>query len=102
VIPAAESGTTMTVYVSGATAVFDDFASLLNSKLPPFIAVIIALGFVLLLVAFRGFGVPAAAAVMNLLSAGHRSASWSRSSSGAGGRPALGEALGDTPWRDQR
>jgi RND superfamily putative drug exporter len=63
VIPAAESGTTMTVYVSGATAVFDDFASLLNSKLPLFIAVIIALGFVLLLVAFRGFGVPAAAAV---------------------------------------
>jgi RND superfamily putative drug exporter len=60
----------MTVYVSGATATFDDFASLLNSKLPLFITVIIALGFVLLLVAFRGFGVPATAAVMNLLSAG--------------------------------
>jgi RND superfamily putative drug exporter len=70
VIPAAESGTTMTVYVSGATAVFDDFASLLNSKLPLFIAVIIVLGLLLLLVAFRGFGVPVTTAVMNLLSAG--------------------------------
>jgi RND superfamily putative drug exporter len=70
VIPAAESRTTMTVYVAGATATFDDFASLLNSKLPLFITVIIALGLVLLLVAFRGFGVPATAAVMNLLSAG--------------------------------
>jgi len=70
VIPAAESRTTMTVYVSGATATFDDFASLLNSKLPLFITVIIALGLVLLLVAFRGLGVPATAAVMNLLSAG--------------------------------
>jgi RND superfamily putative drug exporter len=70
VIPAVESGTTMTVYVSGATAVFDDFASLLSSKLPLFIVVIIVLGLALLLLAFRGFGVPATTAVMNLLSAG--------------------------------
>ena len=70
VIPAAKSGTSMTVYVSGATAIFYDFANVLDNKLPLFIGVIIGLGFLLLLVAFRSIGVPAMAAVMNLLGAG--------------------------------
>jgi RND superfamily putative drug exporter len=70
VIPAAKSGTSMTVYVTGATAIFYDFAHVLDSKLPAFIGVIIALGFLLLLLAFRSIGVPAMAAVMNLLGAG--------------------------------
>jgi putative drug exporter of the RND superfamily len=70
VIPAARAGTSMTVYVTGATAIFYDFAHVLDAKLPAFIGVIIGLGFLLLLLAFRSLGVPAMAAVMNLLGAG--------------------------------
>ena len=69
VIPQARAGTSMTVYVSGATAIFYDFANVLDGKLPLFIGVIIGLGFLLLLLAFRSIGVPLMAAVMNLLGA---------------------------------
>jgi putative drug exporter of the RND superfamily len=69
VIPAAESGTGLTVLVGGATAIFDDFAAIITSKLPLFIGVIVALGFVLLFIAFRSFAIPATAALMNLLAA---------------------------------
>jgi RND superfamily putative drug exporter len=58
------------VYVGGGTAIFDDFAAIISAKLPLFIAVIVGLGFVLLLIAFRSLLVPATAAVMNLLAAG--------------------------------
>ena len=68
-IPAAEKGTGLRVLVGGATAIFDDFAAVISSKLPLFIGVIIGLGFVLLLIAFRSLLVPATAAVMNLLAA---------------------------------
>jgi RND superfamily putative drug exporter len=70
VIPPLERGTTLKVYVGGSTAIFDDFAAIIGSKLPLFIAVIVGLGFLLLLVAFRSLLVPATAAVMNLLAAG--------------------------------
>jgi RND superfamily putative drug exporter len=70
VIPAAEHGTSLRVYVGGTTAIFDDFAGVLTSKLPLFIGVIILLGFLLLMLAFRSVLVPATAAVMNLLAAG--------------------------------
>jgi putative drug exporter of the RND superfamily len=70
VIPPVEHGTTLHVYVGGSTAIFDDFASVIGSKMPLFIAVIVGLGFLLLLVAFRSLLVPATAAVMNLLAAG--------------------------------
>ncbi len=69
VIPAAESGTTLKVYVGGATAIFKDFSGVLSGKLPLFITVIVGLGFLLLVVAFRSLLVPATAAVMNLLAA---------------------------------
>jgi RND superfamily putative drug exporter len=69
VIPPAERGTTMQVYVGGQTAIFDDFADVLIGKLPLFITVIVGLGFVLLLIAFRSILVPLTAAVMNLLAA---------------------------------
>jgi RND superfamily putative drug exporter len=69
VIPKAEQGTTLKVYVGGQTATFDDFASVISSKLPLFIAVIVGLGFLLLVLAFRSLVVPATAAVMNLLAA---------------------------------
>ncbi|MET9085887.1 MMPL family transporter, partial [Streptomyces sp. NPDC004237] len=70
VIPAAEKGTTLKVYVGGQTAIFDDFASVLTSKLPEFIAVIVVLGGLLLMLAFRSLLIPATGAVMNLLATG--------------------------------
>jgi len=41
VIPQAVKGTTAKVYVGGVTAIFDDFATVLQSKLPLFIGVIV-------------------------------------------------------------
>ena len=70
IIPAAERGTTLHVYVGGVTAVFADFATVIGGKLPLFIGVIIGLGFLLLMLAFRSLLVPAVAAMMNLLAAG--------------------------------
>ncbi len=69
VVPAAERGSTMRAYVGGQTAVFEDFSTVLYGKLPLFVGVIIALGFVLLLFAFRSLLVPLTAAVMNLVAA---------------------------------
>jgi putative drug exporter of the RND superfamily len=60
----------LTVYVGGQTAVYKDFASVLTSKLPEFIAIIVILGGLLLMLAFRSLVVPLTAAVMNLISAG--------------------------------
>ncbi|WBB63607.1 MMPL family transporter [Streptomyces sp. WMMC500] len=69
VIPAAEAGTSLDVHVGGVTAINKDFASVITGKLPLFVGIIVALGFVLLLVAFRSVVVPLTAAVMNLLAA---------------------------------
>jgi len=69
VIPAAEQGTTLRVYVGGVTATFADFATVVTGKLPWFILVIVGLSFLLLVVAFRSLLIPATAAVMNLLAA---------------------------------
>jgi RND superfamily putative drug exporter len=69
VIPAAEHGTTLRVYVGGETATNIDFATVIGGKLPIFIAVIIGLSFLLLVLAFRSLLIPAVAAVMNLLAA---------------------------------
>ena len=69
VIPAAEHGTTLHVYVGGVTAANDDFATVMAPRLLIFIAVIVVLGFLLLLLAFRSLLIPAVAAVMNLLAA---------------------------------
>jgi putative drug exporter of the RND superfamily len=70
VIPQAEQGTSLKVYVGGTTASNDDFASVLMSKLPVFVLVIAALGFLLLTVAFRSLLIPAVGAVLNILSIG--------------------------------
>jgi RND superfamily putative drug exporter len=69
VIPAAEHGTTMHVYVGGETASNSDFATVITHKLLIFVAVILVLGFLLLMLAFRSLLIPAVAAVMNLLAA---------------------------------
>ena len=69
-IPSAEKGNTMRAYVGGQTAGYVDLASNISSKLPLQILVVIALAFLLLILAFRTVVVPAQAAVMNLLSIG--------------------------------
>jgi RND superfamily putative drug exporter len=68
VVPKASGG--LPVYVGGITAIFDDFAGVLTDKLPLFIAVIVLLGCLLLMIAFRSLLIPLTAAVMNLLAAG--------------------------------
>src|SRR5919197_2538619 len=68
VVPQASDG--LQVYVGGITAIFDDFAGVLTNKLPEFIAVIVLLGCLLLMIAFRSILIPLTAAVMNLLAAG--------------------------------
>ncbi|MEU5546306.1 MMPL family transporter [Streptomyces sioyaensis] len=66
VLPAAERATTLDVRVGGITAGYDDFAGIIVGKLPLFIGMVIALGSVLLLFAFRSIGVPVKAALMNI------------------------------------
>ena len=68
VVPGASGG--LDVYVGGITAIFDDFAGVLTDKLPLFIGVIVLLGCLLLMIAFRSVLIPLTAAVMNLLAAG--------------------------------
>jgi len=67
-IPAVTTGTGVTVYVGGTTAIFADFARVLTSKLPLFIGLVVTLSFILLAIVFRSLVIPATAAVMNLLS----------------------------------
>jgi RND superfamily putative drug exporter len=63
----AEAGTNLRVYVGGTTATNIDFANALTSKLPLFLVIIAALGFLLLTLAFRSLLVPAIGAIGNLL-----------------------------------
>src|SRR5262249_14739104 len=70
VIPDAEKGTNMHAYVGGSTASNVDLASDISSKLLLQILVVIALSFLLLMLAFRSVLIPAQAAIMNLLSIG--------------------------------
>jgi RND superfamily putative drug exporter len=67
IIPRAEAGTGLHVYVGGTTATNIDFANALTSKLPLFLAIIAVLGFLLLTLAFRSLLVPAIGAIGNLL-----------------------------------
>jgi putative drug exporter of the RND superfamily len=70
VIPETEKGTNMRAYVGGSTASNVDLASEISSKLLLQILVVIALSFLLLMLAFRSVVIPAQAAIMNLLSIG--------------------------------
>jgi putative drug exporter of the RND superfamily len=67
-IPQALEGTQASSYVGGQTAGYIDLASQISDKLPLMIAIVVALSFVVLLVAFRSLLVPVKAAAMNLLS----------------------------------
>ncbi|MFJ8662658.1 MMPL family transporter [Streptomyces sp. NPDC093795] len=66
VLPKAEAGTSLDVHVGGVTASYDDFAEIIVGKLPLFVGVVIALGCLLLLLAFRSIGIPLKAAAMNV------------------------------------
>ncbi|MHB1089319.1 MAG: MMPL family transporter, partial [Acidimicrobiales bacterium] len=57
-------------YVGGSTALSHDFANVLDSKIPLFLAVIVILGCLLLMIAFRSILIPLTAAFMNLLAVG--------------------------------
>ncbi|MFF3456497.1 MMPL family transporter [Streptomyces sp. NPDC002730] len=66
VLPPATDGTSLAVHVGGVTASYDDFARIIVGKLPLFVGVVIALGCLLLLLAFRSIGIPLKAAAMNV------------------------------------
>ncbi|MDX5562499.1 MMPL family transporter [Streptomyces sp. ID05-04B] len=66
VLPRAEAGTSLDVQVGGVTAGYDDFADVIVDKLPLFVGVVVGLGCLLLLLAFRSVGIPLKAAVMNV------------------------------------
>ncbi|GHB66823.1 membrane protein [Streptomyces viridiviolaceus] len=66
VLPRAETGTALDVHVGGVTAGYDDFADVIVGKLPLFVGVVIGLGCLLLLLAFRSVGIPVKAAAMNV------------------------------------
>jgi RND superfamily putative drug exporter len=70
VIPSAEKGTDMHADIGGSTAGNIDLAAQISDKLPLQILVVIALSFVLLILAFRTVVIPPQAALMNLLSIG--------------------------------
>jgi RND superfamily putative drug exporter len=67
-IPAALKGSEAAAYVGGQTAGYIDLATQIGDKLPLMIAIVVALSFVVLLLAFRSLLIPVKAAAMNLLS----------------------------------
>jgi RND superfamily putative drug exporter len=67
-IPGALKGTAAQAYVGGQTAGYIDLATQISDKLPLMIAIVVALSFIVLMVAFRSLLVPIKAAAMNLLS----------------------------------
>jgi len=70
IVPAAFAGSGAKVYVTGETAGNVDYIDIVNSYFPFVIAVVLALSFLLLLVAFRSVVIPALSIAMNLLSVG--------------------------------
>ena len=69
-IPAVTTTTHTGIYVGGLTAIFVDFAQVFTSKIPLFVGVIVLLGCLLLMVAFRSIVIPLTAAAMNIFAAG--------------------------------
>jgi len=68
VIPRAMAGVAGAAYVGGQTAAYIDLATQIGDKLPLMIAIVVALSFLVLLLAFRSLLVPVKAAAMNLIS----------------------------------
>ena len=70
VVPRAIEGTEAEAFVGGVTAAFIDLADKITSSMPLFFTVVIGLGFLLLMVAFRSILVSLTAAATSLLSVG--------------------------------
>jgi putative drug exporter of the RND superfamily len=70
ILPPLARATGATLLVGGPTATGIDFTHVLSTKLPLFIAIVVALAALLLLVVFRSLVIPVQGAVMNLLSIG--------------------------------
>jgi putative drug exporter of the RND superfamily len=68
VIPGALKGSSTSSYVGGQTAGYIDLATQISDKLPLMIGIVVALSFIVLLLAFRSLLVPIKAAAMNLIS----------------------------------
>ena len=68
VVPAALQGSDAQAYVGGSTAISADFTTVLVDALPLFLAVVVGLGFLMLVVLFRSILVPLMGAVFSLLS----------------------------------
>nr|MBA2345352.1 MMPL family transporter [Rubrobacter sp.] len=68
VIPKATKGKQMEADVGGSTASYIDLAAEISSKLPLVIAIVLALSFLILLIAFRSLLVPLKAVIMNTVS----------------------------------
>ncbi|WP_031087690.1 MMPL family transporter [Streptomyces sp. NRRL WC-3549] len=66
VLPPVRENTSLELRVGGVTAGYDDFADVIVGKLPLFVGVVIGLGCLLLLLAFRSLAIPLKAAVMNI------------------------------------
>jgi uncharacterized membrane protein YdfJ with MMPL/SSD domain len=67
-IPQSTKGTGMDVHVGGSTASYVDLADAISNKLFLVILTVIALGFAVLLMAFRSIAIPAQAAFANVFS----------------------------------
>jgi RND superfamily putative drug exporter len=67
-IPAALKDSSTSSYVGGQTAGYIDLATQISDKLPLMIGIVVALSFIVLLLAFRSLLVPLKAAAMNLIS----------------------------------
>ncbi|SDS31438.1 MMPL family transporter [Actinoplanes derwentensis] len=66
VIPGAETGSNLQVYVGGTTATSIDLSDALLGKLPLYLGLVALLGFLLLAIAFRSIVVPLMGALTNL------------------------------------
>jgi RND superfamily putative drug exporter len=69
-LPPLAQSTGARILVGGQQATTIDFTSVLSSKLPLFIGIVVALSALLLLIVFRSLVIPVQAAFMNLLSIG--------------------------------
>ncbi|MCW3028694.1 MAG: putative integral rane export protein [Solirubrobacterales bacterium] len=69
-LPPVAQSTGTRILVGGQQATTIDFTSVLSSKLPLFIGIVVALSALLLLIVFRSLVIPVQAAFMNLLSIG--------------------------------
>jgi RND superfamily putative drug exporter len=69
-IPAVTKTSHSQIFVGGLTAIFVDFAQVFTAKIPLFVGVIVLLGCLLLMVAFRSIVIPLTAAAMNIFAAG--------------------------------